>query len=293
MIDPSGFQQYGPELRSVVMAQNQRVDHQAGYSGLLVIHMLGVRGLNVKPSQETEVAPNHHSNTGMPIEHHHQHKNLPHLYCVIECDRVYKARTVAVEPHESNSLNFDWDEIFDIDLFDTKEVTLLFYNWNNTTRHNQCSKGTIHLPWISTLRTQHVHAFEMRLYETPGAMLYLKLEYHDIQSSFKRIKRSEEILPLTNSARNRSSSDSLQPLFGIELDTVMARENSGFTVPIILKRCTEEVERRGLHLPGIYRLCGSAVRKKILREQFEKNVWLAGLSEEEIPDINVITSKDK
>ena len=136
-----------------------------------------------------------------------------------------------------------------------------------------------------------MHAFELRLYETPGAMLYIKLEFHDLRTTFKRIKRDPKI-----GGRRGSKIGSLQlqnehPLFGIDLNTVLARENSGFSVPIILKRCTEEIENRGLHLVGIDRLCGSAIRKKNLREHFENNSWLADLSAESVPDINVITSK--
>ena len=274
MIDPSGFQQYGPELRSTAAQHQRSTENQAGYSGLLVIHLLGVRGLQVEPSVSQSPAQATERN----------------LYCVVECDRVYKARTVAVQSQESNTMNFDWDEIFDIDMFDTKEVTFLFYTWNPSSRHKLCSKGTIHLPWISTLRTQHVHAFEMRLYETPGAMLYIKLEFHDLRTTFKRTRKD------TKQQRSSSRMGVIQlqndhPLFGIELEVVLSRENSGFGVPIILKRCTEEIEQRGLHLVGIYRLCGSAIRKKNLREHFERNAWLADVSAESVPDINVITSK--
>lgn len=62
-------------------------------------------------------------------------------------------------------------------------------------------------------------------------------------------------------------------------------------MPLILKRCVDEVEKRGLDIVGIYRLCGSALRKKILRESFERNAWTVDLTAEHVPDINVITSK--
>lgn len=67
--------------------------------------------------------------------------------------------------------------------------------------------------------------------------------------------------------------------------------STGSGVPLILKRCIEEVETRGLDIVGIYRLCGSALRKKILREWFERNAWTVDLTAEHVPDINVITSK--
>lgn len=43
---------------------------------------------------------------------------------------------------------------------------------------------------------------------------------------------------------------------------------------------------------GLYRLCGSATKKRILREAFERNARTVDLSPDNVPDINVITGKD-
>lgn len=40
---------------------------------------------------------------------------------------------------------------------------------------------------------------------------------------------------------------------------------------------------------GLYRLCGSATKKRILREAFERNSRSVDLSPDNVPDINVIT----
>ena len=42
---------------------------------------------------------------------------------------------------------------------------------------------------------------------------------------------------------------------------------------------------------GLYRLCGSETKKKMLREAFEADPEAVDLSSENVPDINVITSK--
>lgn len=42
---------------------------------------------------------------------------------------------------------------------------------------------------------------------------------------------------------------------------------------------------------GLYRLCGSATKKRILREAFERNARSVNLSPDNVPDINVITGK--
>lgn len=41
--------------------------------------------------------------------------------------------------------------------------------------------------------------------------------------------------------------------------------------------------------PGLYRLCGSATKKRILRESFERNSRTVELTPDNVPDINVIT----
>lgn len=46
-----------------------------------------------------------------------------------------------------------------------------------------------------------------------------------------------------------------------------------------------------LPFPGLYRLCGSATKKRILREAFERNARTVDLSPDNVPDINVITGK--
>lgn len=105
-------------------------------------------------------------------------------------------------------------------------------------------------------------------------------------------------------------------LFGADLEQVVTREAKGAPgsapVPIVLRRCVEEVERRGLDIIGLYRLCGSASKKRLLRyknefhffifqeltntallklfrEAFERNSRAVELSPEHVPDINVIT----
>lgn len=95
------------------------------------------------------------------------------------------------------------------------------------------------------------------------------------------------------------------PLFGADLETVVNREaktggvpggvatslamTNTLQVPIIIKRCVEEIERRGLDIIGLYRLCGSATKKRILRDAFERNSRSVDLTPDNVPDINVIT----
>lgn len=253
-----------------------------GYSGLLWIHLLAGRGLRATPPSAavntstaagqppTTSAASSVSNTPAPSSAATMGPGLNRdLYCVIECDRVHKARTVV----RSGESSFDWDEVFELDIVDCKEVCFLLYSWDPEFRHKLCYKGIVNLVSLNLNKTP-VHSLALKM--EPRGTLYIKMRYKEPAIAFQR--------PLPTPPPSTA-------LFGVDLEIVVNRENSGAGVPLILKRCVEEVEKRGLDLVGIYRLCGSAVRKKMLREAFEKNPWLVDLSAEHVPDINVITSE--
>lgn len=186
------------------------------------------------------------------------------LYCVIETDRAHKARTVV----RSGDHSFDWDEVFELDLVDNTTVSFLLYSWDPQSRHKLCYKGTVHL--LSALREAPAHSLALRL--EPRGALYLKLRYRDPRHTFQR-------------TTNYTPSG----VFGAPLDALVAREKG--LLPLVVQRCVQQVEARGMDIVGIYRLCGSAVRKRMLREAIERNgAWKVDLSAEHVPDINVVTS---
>ncbi|CAL4064152.1 unnamed protein product [Meganyctiphanes norvegica] len=212
-----------------------------GVSGMLWVHLLAGRGLKA---------------AGRP--------EFRDLYCVLECDRVHKARTVV----RTGDLNFDWDETFDLDLINNKELDFLIYSWDPQFRHKLCYKGSVHL--VSLLKESPLHQLALKI--EPRGTLYLKLRYTPPRQAFLR----------TPAVRKNA-------LFGVDLDSVATRETGSGNVPLIIARCVAEVERRGLDIIGLYRLCGSATKKRLLRDAFERNPRLVDLSSDNVPDINVIT----
>lgn len=88
----------------------------------------------------------------------------------------------------------------------------------------------------------------------PRGTIYLRLRYTDPHTLYRRRGLPNLRVP---------------QLFGADLEAVVAREaktNPGQApVPIVLRRCVEEIERRGLDIIGLYRLCGSATKKRLLR----------------------------
>ncbi|XP_064477488.1 rho GTPase-activating protein 100F-like isoform X2 [Ornithodoros turicata] len=186
------------------------------------------------------------------------------LYCVIETDRAHKARTVV----RSGDHSFDWDEVFELDLVDNTTVSFLLYSWDPQSRHKLCYKGTVHL--LSALREAPTHSLALRL--EPRGALYLKLRYRDPRHTFQR-----------------TANYNPSAVFGAPLEALVGREKG--ILPLVVQRCVQQVEARGLDIVGIYRLSGSAVRKRMLREAIERNgAWKVDLSAEHVPDINVVTS---
>ncbi|XP_053989147.1 rho GTPase-activating protein 100F isoform X1 [Hylaeus anthracinus] len=255
-------------------------DLAGGVSGLLYVHLLAGRGLRSTTSSSAATTPS--TPSGQP---NLASCGLRDLYCVLECDRVHKARTVV----RTGDLMFDWDETFELDLVGNRQLDLLVYSWDPQYRHKLCYKGSVHLATL--LKESPVHQLAVKV--EPRGTIYLKLRYTDAQQTFRR--RGLPVISLATRAA---------PLFGVDLDTVVSRESKtgGVTggvstalamgvpnVPIIVWRCVEEVERRGLDIIGLYRLCGSASKKRILREAFERNARSVNLSPDNVPDINVIT----
>lgn len=98
---------------------------------MIWIHLLAGRGLRMAPE-------------GAQIT---QQNSVRDLYCVLECDRIHKARTVV----RSGDLQFDWDESFELDLVSNKQLDVLVYSWDPQHRHKLCYRGSVS---ISTLLRQ-------------------------------------------------------------------------------------------------------------------------------------------
>ncbi|XP_061888020.1 rho GTPase-activating protein SYDE1 [Entelurus aequoreus] len=78
-------------------------------------------------------------------------------------------------------------------------------------------------------------------------------------------------------------------VFGVELRHLVEEEGSASAVPLLIQKTVAEIERRGLKVVGLYRLCGSAAVKKELRDWFERNTSAVCLCEDLYPDVNVLT----
>ncbi|XP_052120134.1 rho GTPase-activating protein 100F isoform X1 [Frankliniella occidentalis] len=265
-----------------------------GVSGLLWVHLLAGRGLRASGSGSAATTPSTPS-APSPLGSGNAMRDL---YCVLECDRVHKARTVV----RTGDLVFDWDETFELDLVANRELDFLIYSWDPQYRHKLCYKGSVHLS--SLLRQSPIHQLALKI--EPRGTLYLRLRHTDPHSTFSR-KHATATHPLLTRPGGKSLAATAGLLFGVDLESVVNRENisggvpggvptsvslatqGASQVPLIIRRCVEEIERRGLDIIGLYRLCGSATKKRILREAFERNARTVDLTPDNVPDINVIT----
>ncbi|KAG5447364.1 N-chimaerin [Clonorchis sinensis] len=81
----------------------------------------------------------------------------------------------------------------------------------------------------------------------------------------------------------------MKRVFGVDLTSLTLAERK--TIPILLERCVGEVETRGaLVCEGLYRVPGNHDRIEQLRAAFDKDAESAGISQSQVPDVNVITS---
>ncbi|XP_063378998.1 rho GTPase-activating protein 100F isoform X3 [Cydia fagiglandana] len=236
-----------------------------GVSGMLWVHLLAGRNLRPAPTGSSPGSP-----PSGPLAPAQPPVAPRDLYCVLECDRVHKARTVV----RTGELQFDWDESFELELVDNRQLDVLVYSWDPQHRHKLCYRGAVTLPDLLARSPNHQLAIKME----PRGTLYVRVRHTEPHELFRRRPAAPRLSP--------------PPLFGAELDAVVAREvrpAHAPPVPLIVRRCVEEIERRGLDIIGLYRLCGSANKKRILRESFERNARGVELAPDSVPDINVIT----
>ena len=191
---------------------------------------------------------------------------------------------------------------FELDLANNLEVEFLVYSWDPQLRHRLCYRSSLRLAALFG-KGQTFQQVALRMH--PAGTLYLTLRFTDMREAYDRSSSRlgnpaggigiSPVVPnpslVPRSVAAPGGPGGIKNLFGRELDTVLEREAAGFAVPLIVKRCTDEVEKRGLDIIGIYRLCGSETKKQMLRESFEESPELVDLSSENVPDINVITGE--
>ena len=127
------------------------------------------------------------------------------------------------------------------------------------------TKASFNLSPFVRCGQQHNVVFRMH----PQGAIHLKMEFIEMKTLLKR-----------------APSDRISGVFGFQLNVTSRNDNA--SVPLIVRKCVEEIEKRGLLAVGLYRISGNARRKRQLKAQFDEDSTAVDLSEDSYPDINVI-----
>ncbi|KAM9214355.1 rho GTPase-activating protein SYDE1 [Leptosomus discolor] len=184
------------------------------------------------------------------------------VFCVLQVDAANRART-ALLPCKTAFLGLN--HTFNLELEGARHLKVIVFSWDPTSCRNRlCCHGTVVLPHI--FRGCRAQQLAVRL--QPRGVLY---------SKFTLVEQWDG--PGEREPR----------VFGVELGQLVEREKAAAKVPLLIQKCVAEIEKRGLKVVGLYRLCGSAAVKKELRDAFERDSAAVTLSEQLYPDINVVT----
>ncbi|XP_053155141.1 rho GTPase-activating protein SYDE1 isoform X2 [Hemicordylus capensis] len=184
------------------------------------------------------------------------------IFCVLQVDSVNKAHT-ALLPCQAPFLSLNHS--FQLELENAQLLKVVVFLCDPVVGRNRvCCHGTIILPHIfQGCRTQ-----QLAMQLEPRGLLYIKLTLVD----------------------QWGPANTQEPqVFGVKLSQLVEREGAIVKVPLLIQKCVDQIEKRGLKVEGLYRLCGSAAMKKELRDAFERDSAAVVLSEDLYPDINVIT----
>ncbi|XP_069737590.1 rho GTPase-activating protein SYDE1 isoform X2 [Phaenicophaeus curvirostris] len=184
------------------------------------------------------------------------------VFCVLQVDGENRART-ALLPCRTAFLGLN--HTFNLELEGAQHLKVMMFSWDpSACRNRLCCHGTVVLPHV--FRGCRAQQLAVRL--QPRGVLY---------SKFSLVEQWDG--PGEREPR----------VFGVELGQLVERERTATKVPLLIQKCVAEIEKRGLKVVGLYRLCGSAAVKKELRDAFERDSAAVTLSERLYPDINVIT----
>ena len=188
------------------------------------------------------------------------------VHCAVEVDFEQKALTSS----KRASKTLFWDEMFEVEIQHGRKLSLSCY----TSTHEfdkHVAKVSFNLSPFVRFGKKHKVVFRMQ----PQGVIHVMMGFVEMRTLLQR-----------------TPSDRKSGVFGFLLNVTSRNENTD--VPLVVRKCVEEIERRGLTSQGLYRISGNARRKKLLHAQFDEDSAAVDLSEESYPDIHVIagTLKD-
>jgi len=182
------------------------------------------------------------------------------VYFAVEVDFERKAFTTTKRASKA----LTWDEVFEVEVQHGREVCLSCFIASHDF-DKPVTKASFNLSPFVRCGQQHNVVFRMH----PQGAIHLKMEFIEMKTLLKR-----------------APSDRISGVFGFQLNVTSRNDNA--SVPLIVRKCVDEIEKRGLLAVGLYRISGNARRKRQLKAQFDEDSTTVDLSEDSYPDINVI-----
>ena len=174
------------------------------------------------------------------------------FYCTVEVDGEYKAITSSKSAVESA---VQFDETFEVEL--ARSCVLEFYIFQkHSNHHNMISKACVYLEKVLEGKSRT----NLILHTTNHIDLLVNIHFKEVASTLIR-----------------KPSTRMKGVFGFNLKQTLAEEEN--TIPLIVRKCIEEIETRGMDTEGIYRISANARKKRLLRAQFEENSLGTDVSE--------------
>ncbi|KAL6114708.1 bcr [Pungitius sinensis] len=201
-------------------------------------------------------------------------KHSLNLYCSLEVDSfgyfVNKAKTRVYR----DSTEPNWNEEFEIELEGSQTLRLLCYE--------KCCHKTKQSKEDGEIADKIVAKGQIKL--DPQT-----LQNKDWQRTVININGIEVKLSMKFTSREfslkRTPSRKQSGVFGVKINVVTKRERS--KVPLIVRQCVEEIERRGMDEVGIYRVSGVATDILALKAAFDSNNRDVSVTMREM-DVNAI-----
>ncbi|KAM3867843.1 breakpoint cluster region protein [Diretmus argenteus] len=185
-------------------------------------------------------------------------KQSSNLYCNLEVDSfgyfVNKAKTRVYR----DSMEPNWNEEFEIELEGSQNMRLLCYEkcCNKTKQSKEDGENTDRIMAKGQIKldpqTLQNKDWQRTVITMNGIEVKLSVKFTSREFSLKRMP-----------SRKQSG------VFGVKIHVVTKRERS--KVPLIVRQCVEEIERRGMEEVGIYRVSGVATDIQALKAAFDSN----------------------
>lgn len=145
------------------------------------------------------------------------------VFCAIQVDSVNKARTALLT---CRTTFLDMDHTFNIEIENAQHLKLVVFSWEPTPRKNRvCCHGTVVLPALFRVTKTHQLAVKLE----PRGIIYVKLT----------------LLEQWENSLNGLDGEREPVMFGVDARKVVEKENVGLMVPLLMKKCIIEIEKRG------------------------------------------------